>query len=429
VSTSRMPGFYRKTPLERRAAVVDSADLSPTESQSLDSALPVQTAAVMVENVIGTFALPLATAVNLMCNGNDVLVPMVVEEPSVVAAVSNMAKLVRPFGGFTAHSEDGIMIGQIQIMECDSPALTLERLNIAKEHLVEMADCCHPRLKERGGGMRGMEFRLVQYDEPEQQLINMVVVHFYLDCVDAMGANMVNTIAETLAPEIEKITGETVGLRILSNLASHRLAYAQCRIPISALETDTHCGEFVSKGIVNAYRFAYADPWRAATHNKGIMNGIDAVAIATGNDWRAIEAGAHAWAAQDGQYRSLSRWKIEDDALVGSLTLPIQVGTVGGSIKTNPAVSTNLKILGNPNAKELSCLMAVVGLAQNLGALRALACEGIQKGHMRMHARNIAIQAGASDEELLLVVNALVKAKDYSIDLATQTLKGLREEA
>ena len=426
MSSSRLPGFYRKSPIERREAVAQATDLDAEDCEALEAALPLHTAAVMVENVIGTFALPLATAVNFRCNDEDVLVPMVVEEPSVVAAVSNMSKLCRRSGGFKAETTDGVMIGQIQITESEHPQASIARLKAAYQSLFDLADACHPRLKERGGGMRELHFRQVDYDEPGQRAFSMVVIHFHLDCVDAMGANMVNTIAEALAPKIEDITGERVGLRILSNLASERISTARCSIPIANLETVEHSGDFVAQGIVNAYRFAYADPWRAATHNKGIMNGIDPVAIATGNDWRAIEAGAHAWAARDGQYRSLSRWWIEDDSLEGSLSLPIQVGTVGGSIKTNPAVATNLKILGHPNAQKLSNIMAAVGLAQNLGALRALACEGIQQGHMRMHARNVAVQAGASESEIPKVVKQLCAEHSYSLERAEAALRQLR---
>ena len=426
MSSSRLPGFYRKSPMERRQAVAQATELSAPDCASLDAALPLQAAAVMVENVIGTFALPLATAVNFRCNGEDVLVPMVVEEPSVVAAVSNMSKLCRRSGGFKASTTDGVMIGQIQITEADDPNSVIKLLQTHHDALFALANSCHPRLIERGGGMRGLHFRSVEYDEPGQRAFSMVVIHFHLDCVDAMGANMVNTIAEALAPEIERITGQKVGLRILSNLASERLSTARCSVPIAHLETAIHSGEFVADGIVNAYRFAYADPWRAATHNKGIMNGIDPVAIATGNDWRAIEAGAHAWAARDGQYRSLSNWWIEGDTLEGKLTLPIQVGTVGGSIKTNPAVATNLKILGHPNARKLSNIMTAVGLAQNLGALRALACEGIQQGHMRMHARNVAVQAGANEKELHKVVQILCAEHSYSLARAEEALHKLR---
>lgn len=271
-----------------------------------------------------------------------------------------------------------------------------------------------------------MEFRHVRYDEEGEPPSDMIVVHFYLDCVDAMGANMINTIAETLAPSIQNISGEKIGLRILSNYATKRLANAKCTLPVQALQIGSLSGEVVAEGIVNAYRFAYADPWRAATNNKGVMNGIDAVALATGNDWRAIEAGAHAWASRTGQYRSLTKWYIRNHNLVGELSLPMQVGTVGGPIKTHPQIAANLQILGNPRARELAGIMAVVGLAQNLGALRALATEGIQKGHMRMHGRNIAIQAGALPHEISTVVDKMSEQHTFNIEFAQKTLQEFR---
>jgi hydroxymethylglutaryl-CoA reductase len=430
MKTSRFPGFYKRTPLARREAVAEALGIPEQQQQLFDAgSLSIETADVMVENVIGTFGLPLATAVNFLCNGKDVLVPMVVEEPSVVAAVSNMARLTRPAGGFQATSDPSVMIGQIQLMEVADPARSIGRLQAEKSHLKELAASIHPRLSERGGGLRSISFRQVRYDEPGEVPEDMVVVHFHLDCVDAMGANMVNTIAERLAPEVERITGERVGLRILSNYATERLASASCRVPTEMLGTQDAAGEKVAAGIVNASRFAYADPWRAATHNKGVMNGIDAIAIATGNDWRAIEAGAHAWAARSGQYRSLTKWsRTGDGDLLGSIQIPMQVGTVGGPIQSHPQVAANLRILGNPRARELAALMAMVGLAQNMAALRALATEGIQRGHMRMHARQIAIQAGAVPAEVGELVKQMSSAGEYSIESAKRHLLALRNE-
>ena len=271
-----------------------------------------------------------------------------------------------------------------------------------------------------------MEVRHLTYQEQDYPKEEMLVLHFYLDCVDAMGANMVNTVAERLAPRVEAIAEGRVALRILSNLASRRLARARCSLPFSCLDTPTLSGEAVAQGIASAYRFAWADPWRAATHNKGIMNGVDAVALATGNDWRAIEAGAHAWAARDGQYRSLSTWRVQDGNLLGQLELPMQVGTVGGPIHTHPACAANLKILGNPGAKSLSSIMAAVGLAQNLGALRALATEGFLRGHMRMHARNVAVKAGARPHEVEAVVSAMSAQQEWSEERARGILANLR---
>jgi hydroxymethylglutaryl-CoA reductase len=425
---SRIPGFYKLTVDQRRRLVSARAELDEGAKASLDAdALSHERADLMVENVIGTFALPLGVGVNFQVNGQDVLVPMVVEEPSVVAAVSNMARLVRRSGGFFAESDPSIMIGQVQLMDVADPDAAVAALTEAIPRLSAMVTGIHPRLEERGGGLRGMKVRRVTYDEPGEPVVQMVVLHFYLDCVDAMGANMVNTVAERLAPEVEEITGEAVGLRILSNLASRRRSRARCRIDPAHLSTPDASGDEVADGIVNAYRFAWADPWRAATHNKGVMNGIDAVALATGNDWRAIEAGAHAWACRDGQYRSLTAWRRDAEGfLVGTIELPLQVGTVGGPIKNHPTAATNLQILGIERAGELAAVMAAVGLAQNLGALRALATEGIQKGHMRMHARNVAVQAGAEGGEIAEVVARLCIAGDYSVALAGHILEDLR---
>jgi hydroxymethylglutaryl-CoA reductase len=285
-----------------------------------------------------------------------------------------------------------------------------------------------------GGGLRGMEVRELTYDEPGERPERMIVLHFFLDCVDAMGANMVNTVAERLAPELVALTGGKAGLRILSNLADRRLVRARVRIAPSLFESTTTdgaadgaSGAEVVAGIASAYRFAWADPYRAVTHNKGIMNGVDAVALATGNDWRAIEAGAHAFAARDGVYRPLSRWKVDGDGhLCGSIELPLQVGTVGGTIRVHPTVKANLALAGVRGAKDLAMLMASVGLVQNLGALRALATEGIQEGHMRMHARSVAIAAGANGPEVAAVVDELVRARTFTANAATEILGNVR---
>jgi hydroxymethylglutaryl-CoA reductase len=290
-----------------------------------------------------------------------------------------------------------------------------------------MADAVHPRLRERGGGPRRIDLRRLRYDEPGQTAEDMLVVHIVVDCVDAMGANLVNTVAERLAPTLEALTGGVVGLRILSNLAAARRSWARCAIPAALLATPESSGAEVAAGIASAYRFAWADPYRAATHNKGVMNGIDAVALATGNDWRAIEAGAHAWAARDGQYRSMTRWTVDaNDVLHGEIDIPIQVGTVGGSILNHPTVAANLRLMGSPRAAGLGAIMAAVGLAQNLGALRALATDGIQQGHMRMHSRNLAVQAGAEAAEVPAVVAALSAAGDWSVERARAALLALR---
>ncbi|MCP4808502.1 MAG: hydroxymethylglutaryl-CoA reductase, degradative [Proteobacteria bacterium] len=421
--SSRIPGFYRLPPEARLSALEDAmgVDLESFRRDALD----IATANTMVENVIGTFGLPNAVAINLLVNGRDVVVPMVVEEPSVVAAVSNMARLTRIAGGIHVEADDSVMTGQVQVICAGDPMVAAERLRAELEQLRVLAHGVHPRLEARGGGLRGMEVRTVLYDEPGQAQETFVVLHFHLDCVDAMGANMVNTIAERLAPTVERITGERVGLRILSNLADKRLARARVVLRPEHMDHGDLNGEEVIQGIAAAYRFAYADPYRAATHNKGIMNGVDAVAIATGNDWRAIEAGAHAWAARDGQYRSLSRWVIEDGALHGSVELPLQVGTVGGPIRVHPTVRSNMRLMGVTRARELGGLMAAVGLAQNLGALRALATEGIQQGHMRMHARSVAATAGATPEQVPVLAARLHDAQDFSVETARRLLSEL----
>lgn len=427
-ASSRIPGFYRLAPARRLALLRERDDLSANDAAAMrGEALSLDRADQMVENVVGTMALPLGIGLNLRVNGEDVLVPMVVEEPSVVAAVSNMARLVREAGGFSAGSSASLMIGQIQVVALPDIDAAEAALRAAAPALVREGDTVHPRLNARGGGLRRVEVRRLRYDEPGEPVEDMLVVHFLLDCCDAMGANMVNTVAERLAPSIEAISGGQVRLRILSNLADERRSWARCAIPVDLLATEALSGREVAEGIASAYRFAWADPYRAATHNKGVMNGIDAVALATGNDWRAIEAGAHAFAARDGQYRSMTKWRLsEDNVLHGEIDIPIQVGTVGGSILNHPTVAANHRLMGQPSAGALGAIMAAVGLAQNLGALRALATEGIQQGHMRMHSRNIAVQAGAAGDEVQAVVAKMASAGDWTIEAASQALGALR---
>lgn len=422
--TSRIPGFYRLQPSRR----LDLLDLEQHYAEIYrDGGLTVEKADMMVENVISTFSLPCAVAVNFMINGEDRLVPMVVEEPSVVAAVSNMAKLSRMNGGFQTDADHSRMIGQIQLQDVADPESCVAALEAQRETLLNLAHHVHPRLQERGGGIKGISFRKLRYEEPNRKSEDMVVVHFTLDCVDAMGANMVNTVAEVLAPTIAKITGERVGLKILSNLADQRIARATVRLAPQTLATDDLTGAQVAERIAAAWRFAWADPYRAATHNKGVMNGIDALTIASGNDWRAVEAGAHAWCARDGQYRPLTRWEIDEDGyLVGSIAVPLQLGTVGGSTRINPTVQANMELMGNPNSRELSAIAAALGLAQNLGALKALTTDGIQKGHMRMHARSVASSAGAAPHERAILIEQLCADKDFSVGHAKRILAELR---
>ncbi len=430
--SSRIPGFYRLDPAERLGRLAEATlprdpGAAPFDAHAYALGLSLDQADLMVENVISTFGLPNAVAVNFLVNGQDRLVPMVVEEPSVVAAVSHMAKLSRCGGGFTAESDPSHMIGQIQLAAVRDPEGCVQKLTAALPRLRQEARGVHPRLEARGGGLVDFDIRRLRYDEPGRPVEEMVVLHVILDVCDAMGANMVNTLAEHLAPTVAEVTGERVGLRILSNLADRRCSRARVRLAPECLGGSREHGVEVAKGIAEAWRFAWADPYRAATHNKGVMNGIDAVAIATGNDWRAIEAGVHAYAARDGQYRPLTRWELDDEQhLVGSIEVPMQFGTVGGPIKVHPTVQANFALLGVTTARELSAIAAAVGLAQNLGALKALATEGIQYGHMRMHARTVAATAGATPDEVGKVTTELVRQQNFSVDHARDVIERLR---
>ncbi len=405
MTSSRLPGFYRRSVADRADEIARLAGLTADERAALHGGLDLEQADHMIENVIGTFALPLAVAANFVVNGRDVLVPMVIEEPSVVASASFMARLARDGGGFRAGTTEPEMIGQIQLL--DVPDLDTARQGIAAETpaLLALANGVNPSIVARGGGARGIETRVFA----ESPVGPFLVVHVIYDARDAMGANAVNTVAEALAPALEKLTGGRAHLRILSNLTDRRRAWAACTIPLASLAFDAFTGEQVREGVVEAYAFAAVDPYRAATHNKGILNGIDPVIIATGNDWRAIEAGAHAYAARDGRYTSLSTWgRAADGALEGRLEVPLAVGIVGGATRVHPAARAALKILNLGSARELAEVIAAVGLAQNLGALRALATEGIQRGHMGLHARQIAAAAGAVGDQIDSVAAQLV---------------------
>ncbi|MCA9588476.1 MAG: hydroxymethylglutaryl-CoA reductase, degradative [Myxococcales bacterium] len=425
--TSQLSGFYRLDLDDRRARVAAIAGLSPTEIDALsaDAGLSDQQANRMVENVLGVLGLPLGVCVNLRVNGRDCLVPMATEEPSVVAAVSNMARLTRRSGGLDADADPSIMIGQVQLCAPSDPEGAVAALEAALPELHAVAASVHPRLVARGGGVRGLRVRRVDYDEPGFPAEAMVVVEVLLDCVDAMGANMINTVAEHLAPHVEAITGERVGLRILSNLASHRLARARCRIPAEHLASEGMSGDEVAEGIANAWRFAWADPWRAATHNKGVMNGIDAVVLATGNDWRAVEAGAHAFAARSGRYAPLSIWRRDGRTLVGRIELPLALGTVGGTLRVHPGARLALDMLGVESASDLAAAAAAVGLASNLAAVRALATDGIQRGHMALHARSVALAAGAVGAQVERVAAMIVEAREITVEGARRALTAM----
>lgn len=418
---SRLPGLRTMTPPQRLAEVARVAGLDEHAQKLLGEpgGLPLATANGMIENVVGTFQLPLGVAANFQLNGRDVLVPMAVEEPSVVAAASFMAKLVRTCGGFQTSSSAPLMRAQIQLISVSDPHGA--RLAILKERqaIIAIANSRDQLLTQLGGGCRDIEVHVF----PDTRRGAMVVTHLIVDVRDAMGANTVNTMAEAVAGHIEEITAGKVRLRILSNLADLRLARARVKVSAEVLATNAYRGEEVIDGIVDAYEFAAVDPYRAATHNKGIMNGIDPVIVATGNDWRAVEAGAHAYACRHGRYTSLTHWEIAADGdLVGTLEIPMPVGLVGGATKTHPAARAALKILGVQSAQELAEVAVAVGLAQNMAALRALATEGIQRGHMALHARNIALAAGAEPGEMDWLVQQMVAQHDVRVDYAKALL-------
>ncbi|APO77214.1 3-hydroxy-3-methylglutaryl-CoA reductase protein (plasmid) [Rhizobium etli 8C-3] len=409
--------------LEQVAAAAQIDDQAQTVLGAPD-ALPVERANGMIENVIGTFQLPLGVATNFLINGQDYLVPMAVEEPSVVAAASYMARIVRGCGGFQTSSTAPIMRAQVQLLGITDPYGARLAIFAARDEIISAANAKDPVLVKFGGGCRDIEVHVF----PATSRGSMVVLHLLVDVRDAMGANTVNTMAEAVAPIVERITGGEVRLRILSNLADLRLARAHIEVTEEALATREFSGRRMIEGIVDAYEFAAVDPYRAATHNKGIMNGVDPVVVATGNDWRAIEAGAHAYAARSGRYTSLSTWEISaKGTLVGTIEMPMTLGLVGGATKTHPAAQAALQILNVGSAVELAEVTVAVGLAQNMAALRALATEGIQRGHMALHARNIAIGAGATGKEIDTVARRLAADHDVRSARAEEILAELRK--
>ena len=415
--SSTIASFY-KLPLEERIRIVKNfAGLSSEEAQILASGtMPSGTAQRMIENVIGMFPIPLGIATNFLVNGKDYLVPMAIEEPSVVAAASNAAKMARPTGGFTATSTDPVMISQIQLVRCPSPKEAEKAILSARKEILEKANQQDPTLVSMGGGAKELRVRILP-----SLVGTLVIAELLVDCRDAMGANVVNTMAEAVAPMLEKLSKGEARLRIISNLADKRIARATTTVSREALG-----GEEVVNGIVEAYAFAAADPYRCATHNKGVMNGITAVCLATGNDTRAIEAGAHAYAARSGHYSPLTTWKKDGKGnLVGSIEVPAAVGIIGGVTAVHPMAKLSLKVLGVKTARELGEVIASVGLAQNMAALRALAAEGIQKGHMSLHARNIASMAGAQGEMIDIVADKMVADHKIRLDRARELLAEL----
>ena len=425
--SSRIPDFYKLSMNERNQALRQFAGLTDGEVAALSGVAGLSSAQAehMVENVVGTFALPMGIATNFLINGLDYLIPMVIEEPSVVAGASFAARLVRDGGGFRTSSDEPLMIGQIQVLDVVNPWAARFELLAAKAQILALANQQDPVIVQMGGGARDLDVRIIESSPAGP----MVVVHLIYDARDAMGANTVNTAAEAVASLVAQITGGRTLLRILSNLADRRLARAKGVVSTASLQHGDFSGEQVAKGIVEAWALAAVDPYRAATHNKGIMNGVDAVVIATGNDWRAIEAGAHSYAARSGRYTALSTWQLDGQGnLVGTLEMPIAVGMVGGATRVHPAAKAALKLLGVKTARELAEVIAAVGLAQNLAALRALASEGIQRGHMRLHARQVAIAAGAEGESIERVVQAMIAEKTIRLDRAEAILKQLRAE-
>ncbi len=417
--TSAYSGFYKLTPQKRLEVVAEFAGLTSEECKILQETggLTLEQANRMIENAIGTIRTPLGIAVNFLINGKDYLIPMAIEEPSVVAAASHAAKIARVRGGFTTSSTEAVMIGQIQTLDVPNPELAQKRIFERKKEILALANEQDPILVSLGGGARDLKTHILTSPVGE-----MLVLHLLVDVKDAMGANAVNTMVEALAPLVEEITQGRVVLRILSNLAVYRLARAK------GIFSKGELGEDVISRIIEAVAFAEADPFRAATHNKGVMNGISAVILATGNDTRAIEAGAHAYAAIPGKYGSLTHWeRTPEGDLQGSIELPMAVGIVGGATKVNPVAKLALKILGIKTARELGEVAAAVGLAQNFAAIRALATEGIQKGHMALHARNIATMAGAKGDEVQRVVQALIKEGKIRQDRAEAILKEIRK--
>ena len=418
--SSRIPKFYQLGVEERLRIVSEFAGLTDEEREMLlRGGLDLATANRMIENVVGIFQMPLGIAVNFLIDGKDYLIPMAIEEPSVVAAASNAARWAREGGGIETWSSEQIMIGQIQLVGVRNPHAAKFEIIKMRDELIKIANEKDSVLVSLGGGAKDIDARVVQTIAGP-----MVIAHLYVDVKDAMGANAVNTMAEAVAPHLASITGGKFRLRIISNLADRRLVRAKTRIPASSVG-----GKEIAEGIFEAYAFALADPYRAATHNKGIMNGIDAVAIATGNDWRAIEAGAHAYAARSGRYEPLSTWELtENGDLVGTLELPLAVGIVGGTTRTNPLARISLKILGVKSAAELARVMAAVGLVQNLAALRALAAEGIQAGHMKLAAKSIAINAGAVGEEVEIVAERMIEEGKVNFSRAREILQELRHK-
>lgn len=421
--TSRIPGFYQLSIQDRikKLAETYELDISEVEALSSQGALTLEQADKMIENAVGIFSLPIGIGANFLINNKEYLVPMAIEEPSVVAAASFGAKIVRDAGGFQTSSTDSIMMGQIQVVDCPDIEAAQAAILADADHLIQFANAeLIANLKARGGGVKSIETQILGRGSAYPA---MLIVQVFIDTCDAMGANLINTTVEGLAPRIESLSQGKVYLRILSNLADRRLARARCVIPPHCLTTTHYEGEEVIKGIVHAQNFAILDPYRAATHNKGVMNGVDAVVMATGNDWRSVEAAAHAYAARSGQYRAMTEWYCDDQGnLVGELELPMAMGIVGAAISMHPMAKIALKFLRVKTARELAEVTVCVGLAQNLSAIRALATDGIQKGHMALHSRTVAMTAGATGDQVDQLAAELVRCKDVTLSRAQEIM-------
>ena len=416
---SRWPGFYKLTVDDRRRVAAEALGLNVADLIAAvgEGGLACEKADKIIENVLGTFSLPFAVALNVQVNGDDFVAPMVVEEPSVVAAASNAARMVREGGGFSAEADEPIMTAQVQFDEVPDCARACTRIKQHASELVALGNASIPGLLRRGGGVRGIE--------PRDLGDGMLVVHIYVDCRDAMGANLVNTVAEAVADRLQILSSGRTGLRILSNLCDRRKVRVTCCVPARALATDDLDGADVRDGIVRASRFAERDPYRAATHNKGLMNGLDAVVIATGNDWRAVEAGAHAYAARSGKYSPLCVWHADGEDLMGVLEMPLSLGTVGGPSRVHEGARMGLRVVDASSATELAMVAASVGMASNLAALRALATDGIQRGHMALHARSVASAAGAIGADVERVAHRIHSLGEVTIDAAHRALAEL----
>ena len=417
-------GFSKKSYQERLELLKAQALLSPEKQESLeqDEQISVTVADQLSENVVGTFSLPYSLVPEVLVNGQEYTVPYVTEEPSVVAAASYASKIIKRAGGFTAQVHERQMIGQVALYQVANPEQAQEKIVSKKAELLELANQAYPSIVKRGGGTRDLHVEEIKGET------DFIVVYLHVDTQEAMGANMLNTMLEALKPVLEELSQGQSLMGILSNYATDSLVTASCRIAFRYLSRQKDHGREIAEKIALASQFAQSDPYRAATHNKGIFNGIDAILIATGNDWRAIEAGAHAFASRDGRYQGLSRWSLDTDTeeLVGEMTLPMPVATKGGSIGLNPRVALSHELLGNPSAKELAQIIVSIGLAQNFAALKALVSTGIQQGHMKLQAKSLALLAGASESEVAPLVERLITDKTFNLETAQRYLENLR---